>query len=75
MLAPVSDDPDFVMHLMRQLVVFHGLFAVLEMRAVFGYWAAIDGDLARMAGTLQGIREEAAGLLQAATPAASGASA
>ena len=30
MLAPVSDDPDFVMHLMRQLVVFHGLFAVLD---------------------------------------------
>ncbi len=72
LLAPVSNDPDFVFQLMRQLFVFHGLLAVLETRCLFGCWASVDVDLGRMADSLAGLHGQASNLLQTPTPPAQG---
>lgn len=73
MLAPVSQDQDFVVKLVRQLIQFHAMFFVLRVRTATGFWRSVDSDLERMSDMLSGLRAEGNGLLLA--PAASSAGA
>lgn len=73
LLAPVSDDPNFVMNLVRNLAQFHFLVAALRLRCAVGHWSAVDADLSRLTDALSGMRDQAAGLLH--RPAAVGAGA
>lgn len=70
LLAPVSSDPDFVANLMRNLVQFHALVAVLHVRCTLGYWASIDADLTRLTESLSGMRIQASSLLYSEAGAA-----
>ena len=75
LLTPVSDDPNFALSLLKQLVVFHGLFVVTQARCLWGFRAPLEVDVAPLVDSFAQLRRGAGELLQAADPLAAGAAA
>lgn len=71
LLAPVSQDNDFVVKLVSHLFRFHLVYFALRLRCAAGFWMSVEADAKRMADMLSGLRAQGGGLLQAT--AASGA--
>jgi len=75
LLTPVSDDPTYAFSLIRQLLVFHGLFAVTHARCLWAFRSPIEVDVTPLVDSFSELRQGAAQLLQAADPLAVGAGA
>ena len=75
LLTPVSDDPTFAFSLVRRLLVFHGLFAMTQIRCLWAFRSPIEVDVAPLVDSFSQLRQGAAQLLQAADPLAVGAAA
>lgn len=56
LLAPVSQDAEFGAMLLRQLLVFHGLYFLLRMRCVLGWYGYVEFDISNLVDVLNQLR-------------------
>jgi hypothetical protein len=64
LLAPLSHDSELSVLLLRQFVLFHGLYFVLRLRCLTGWYGSMDFDITRLVGVLNQIRSSAGRALQ-----------
>lgn len=64
LLAPLSHDSELSVLLLRQFVIFHGLYLVLRLRCLTGWYGSMDFDITRLVSVLNQIRSSAGKALQ-----------
>lgn len=56
LLAPFSKDPEFGTNLVRQLVVFYGLYISVRLRLLVGSYGYAGADIEQLVNVLRGMR-------------------
>ena len=73
LLAPVSSNPDFGAHVMKQFVIFHGLYWILQLRCMAGGLLPVHADPANLVAAFRQLELGARRALQTLEPAQSAA--
>jgi hypothetical protein len=67
-LAPFSDDPEFGTRLLRQFLLFHGLYFALHVRFALGVNLLVELDVSRLVESLSELQAAAQRTLQTSNP-------